>query len=204
MLDRSFFLYKTAEIAILVSAVHPDQLARLSGNAKEAIPIDVYRDFSKTALKAIAIGMPPSSKMGLMISEIAFKSAVNMNLDADAAMFLQGQDARNIPTSNIVQQLEYMKDGFPTRQACYVLKDIYVNYSATEMLTQSEEEVFQLLTPAAIERMPICVVAAFGTERLQRLNGISKIILLERLVLNKKKALAYSSVSRAALQTIVE
>jgi hypothetical protein len=43
-----------------------------------------------------------------------------------------------------------------------VLKDLYVNYSATEMLTQSEEEVFKLLTPAAIERMPICVIAAFG------------------------------------------
>jgi hypothetical protein len=40
-----------------------------------------------------------------------------MNADANAAMFLQGQDAKNIPSSNIVQQLEYMKDAFPTRQA---------------------------------------------------------------------------------------
>jgi hypothetical protein len=37
-----------------------------------------------------------------------------------------------------------------------------VNYSATEMLTQEEEEVFQLLTPAAIELIPICTIAAFG------------------------------------------
>jgi hypothetical protein len=43
-----------------------------------------------------------------------------------------------------------------------VLKNIYVNSSATEMMTQSEEEVFQLLTPSAIELMPICVTAAFG------------------------------------------
>ncbi|XP_018021223.2 uncharacterized protein LOC108677509 [Hyalella azteca] len=203
MLKRSS--YDTAQTAILIlNVVASDLLKLLSGNTKERIPTNNYNDRSKDALKEWALGMLPSSKLGLAMSEKAFKNGVNMNTDANAAMFLQAVDARNIPTSNIVQQLEYMKDGFPTRQACYVLKDLFVNYSATEMLTQSEEEVFQLLTPSAIERMPICVVAAFGPDRLRRLDGVSKTILLDRLVANKWMALTYSSISRAALLTIVD
>ncbi|XP_018019781.2 uncharacterized protein LOC108676240 [Hyalella azteca] len=196
--------FNTAQMATLISGIGSGQLTGAPGNAKEAIHTNIYKDLNKDGLKPAADGMPPSSKMGLMISDKAFKAAVNMNTDANAAMFLQAVDARNIPTSNIVQQLEYMKDGFPTRQACSVLKDLYVNYTATEMMTQSEEEVFQLLTPSAIELMPICVVAAFGQDLLRRLDDVSKITLLDRLVANRRMALTYDSLSRSDIQTIVE
>jgi hypothetical protein len=52
-----------------------------------------------------------------MMSDKAFRTGVNMLSDANLAMFLQAQDVKNIPISNIVLQLEYMKDAFPTRQA---------------------------------------------------------------------------------------
>ncbi|XP_018019788.1 uncharacterized protein LOC108676246 isoform X2 [Hyalella azteca] len=196
--------FNTGQMATLISGIGSGQLSSISGNAKEAIPTNVYKDLNKDGLKPAAVGMPPSSKLGLMTADKAFKNGVNMNADANAAMFLQGQDAKNIPPSDIVQQLEYMKDTFPTRQACSVLKNIYVNYSATEMMTQSEEEVFQLLTPSAIELMPICVTAAFGQDRLRRLDDVSKITLLDRLVANRRMALTYASLSRSDIQTIVE
>ncbi|XP_018021224.2 uncharacterized protein LOC108677510 [Hyalella azteca] len=196
--------YNTAQLATLALKFSTYWVKDISGNAKEAVPIKNLYDYYFEYFKETAYGMPPTSKMGLRISSRLFINAVNMTKDANWAMFLQAEDARNIPTSNVVEQLEYMKNGFPTRQACYVLKDLYVNYSETEMLTQSEEEVFQLLTPSAIERMPICIIAAFGTNLLRRLDDVSKIILLDRLVTNRQQVLAYTSISRAALQTIVD
>jgi hypothetical protein len=56
-----------------------------------------------------------------MLSDKAFKTGTMINVDDIAVMFMQAVDARNIPTSNIVQQLENMKDGFPTRQAVSVI-----------------------------------------------------------------------------------
>ncbi|XP_018019784.2 uncharacterized protein LOC108676244 [Hyalella azteca] len=196
--------FNAAQMSTLISGIGSDRLKFISSKAKEAIPTNVYKDLSKDALKDGTIGMPPSSKLGLMLSDKAFKTGTTINVDDFAVMFMQAVDARNIPTSNIVQQFENMKDGFPTRQACYVLKDLYVNYTATEMMTQSEDEAFQLLTPSAIERMPICVVAAFGPDRLRSLDDVSKTILLDRVVMNRRAALIFPSVSRAALLTIVD
>ncbi|XP_047739757.1 uncharacterized protein LOC108664726 [Hyalella azteca] len=195
--------YNTAQMATLISGIGSDRLSDVPSNAKEALPTKIYKDLSKGELLAGAVGMLPSSKMGLTISDKTFKTAVNMNLDADAAMFIQKMDVFNIPPSDIIQQLEYMKDVFPSIDACWILQLIYMNYSKMEMLVEWGENG-QLLTPYTIELMPLCVATDLSRQnRIGKLDEVSKRILLERLVLDKKIFLTYRSITEMGIEEII-